>query len=141
MSKSVKYAVSLILILLTVLSPVGLFSSDITAFAAKKKELNADEVFLKQKTSITCTLASAAMLMRRTAICASYSDWEDITEENIRETAWVEDLGLLWNFTCFNITIGHGYFLSSNKKEEIIELLAKNPQGIVIYNTGNKNTA
>ena len=138
MSKSVKYAVSLILILLTVLSPAGLLSSDITAFAAKKKELNAEDVFLKQKTSITCTLASAAMLMRRTAICASYSDWDDITEENIRETAWVEDLGLLWNFTCFNITIGHGYFLSDNKKEEIIELLEENPQGIVIYNTGNK---
>ena len=138
MSKFLKCAVSFILIILTIFSPAGLLSSSVTASAAKKKDLNAEEVFLKQKTPITCTLASAAMLMRRTAICASYSDWEDITEENIRETAWIEDLGLLWNFTCFNITIGHGYFQTSNKKAEIIELLKENPQGIVIYNTGNK---
>lgn len=139
MSKSVKCIVSIFLIILTVLTPVGVFSSAITASAATYKDLNADNVFLKQKTSVTCTLASAAMLMRRTAICAESYDWENITEENIRETAWIEGTGLRWNYTCYNITIGHGYFSSDvDNKEELLKLLEENPQGVVIYNGGLK---
>lgn len=137
MSRSVKFTISIMLILLTVFSPMSILPSSVTASAATQKALNADNVFLKQKTSITCTLASAAMLMRRTAMCASFSDWTDITEENIRETAWVDGLGLLWSFTCFNITMGHGYFSDKDKKAEILDLLKENPQGFVIYNTGN----
>lgn len=139
MSKSVKCIVSVLLIILTVLTPMGALSSTITASAATYKDLNADNVFLKQKTSVTCTLASAAMLMRRTAICAEFYDWENITEENIRETAWIEGTGLRWNYTCYNITIGHGYFSSEvDNKEELLKLLELNPQGVVIYNGGLK---
>lgn len=139
MSKSVKCIVSIILIILTVLTPMGVFSSAITASAATYSALNAENVFLKQKTSVTCTLASAAMLMRRTAICAEYYDWENITEENIRETAWIEGTGLRWNYTCYNITMGHGYFSSEvDNKEELLKLLEQNPQGVVIYNGGLK---
>ena len=88
MSKSVKYIVSILLVILTVLTPLSVFPSAITASAVTYSDLNAENVFLKQQTSITCTLASAAMLMRRTAICSEYDDWENITEENIRQIAW-----------------------------------------------------
>lgn len=138
MSKSVKFIVCILLIFLTVSSPVGIFPSVVTVSAATKKELNSENVFLKQQTPVTCTLASAAMLMRRTAICSDSADWEYITEENIRETAWIEGLGLRWNFTCFNITMGHGYFSDNNIKNEILNLLESNPQGFVIYNTGSE---
>lgn len=139
MSKSVKNIICILLTLLTFLSPVGILPSSLTASAATYDDLNSDDVFLKQQTAITCTLASAAMLMRRTAICADFSDWTDITESNIRETAWIDGLGLLWSFTYHNITMGHGYFSGSNNKKEIIKLLEKNPQGFVIYNTGNED--
>lgn len=137
MSKSVKYIVSILLVILTVLTPLSVFPSAITASAVTYSDLNAENVFLKQQTSITCTLASAAMLMRRTAICSEYDDWENITEENIRQIAWIEGTGLRWNYTCYNITIGHGYFSAEvDNKEELLKLLELNPQGVVIYNGG-----
>lgn len=136
MSKSVKCIVSILLILLTVCAPIGVLPSAVTAYAATTADLNSDSVFLKQNTAVTCTLSSAAMLMRRTAICADYAFWEEITEENIRETAWVDGLGLLWNYTSYNITVGHGYFADKDNKAEMLSLLEQHPQGIVIYNGG-----
>lgn len=137
MSKSVKYMVSIFLVILTVLTPFSALPSAITASAVTYSDLNAENVFLKQQTSITCTLASAAMLMRRTAICSEFDDWENITETNIREIAWIEGTGLRWNYTSYNITIGHGYFSAEvDNKDELLKLLEQNPQGVVIYNGG-----
>lgn len=110
----------------------------VSASAATHEDINAENVFVKQDTPVTCTLASAAMLMRRTAICAGLAEWEYITEENIRETAWINGVGLRWDFTCFNITIGHGYFSGNNNKNEMLHLLESNPHGLVIYNTENE---
>ena len=139
MSKSVKCLLAVILTLLTVYTPVGFVFSDITAFAATEEELNRPNVFLKQQTSVTCTLASAAMLMRRTAICAGMESWAEITEENIRPVAWTNGVGLRWNFTYSNITIGHGYFAGDDNKTELLNLLEQYPQGLVIYNAGNED--
>ncbi len=139
MSKSVKCIVALILILLTVFAPVGYLPTEVTASAATEEELNRPNVFLKQQTSVTCTLSSAAMLMRRTAICANMEKWEEITEENIRPVGWTNGVGLRWNFTFSNITIGHGYFSDDDNKTEILNLLEQYPQGLVIYNAGNED--
>ena len=139
MSKSVKCIVALFLILLTVFAPVGLLPAEVTAFAASEEELNRPNVFLKQQTPVTCTLASAAMLMRRTAICANMEEWEEITEENIRSVGWTNGVGLRWNFTFSNITIGHGYFSGDDNKAELLSLLEQYPQGLVIYNAGNED--
>ena len=139
MSKSVQCIVSIILILVTVFVPVGLLPTEVTASAASEEELNRPNVFLKQQTTVTCTLASAAMLMRRTAICANMEEWEEITEENIRPVAWTNGVGLRWNFTFSNITIGHGYFSGSGNKTELLNLLEQYPQGLVIYNAGNED--
>lgn len=110
----------------------------IHSFATSFTNINEEEVFLKQQTSVTCTLSSAAMLLRRTAIIAGYSDWRSITEANIRSVGWVDGLGLLWNFSYRNLKIGHGYFSGTSTKEDMLDMLEKYPQGIVIYNGGNK---
>lgn len=137
MSKSVKRIICMLLILLTVCTPTGILPSAVSASAAVIDDMNLESVFVKQQTPVTCTLASAAMLMRRTAIAAGYTDWEAITEENIRSVAWVDGTGLLWNFTYNNLTVGHGYFAGDNNKLEILNMLEKYPQGFVIYNFRN----
>lgn len=109
------------------------------ASAVSFADINSDDVFLKQETSVTCTLSSAAMMMRRTAIIAGFSDWAEITEQSIRETAWIEGLGLRWDYTYFDMTVGHGYYPEdSDHKLFMLDLLERYPQGVVVYNTGNQ---
>ena len=69
MSKFSKKTISYILAIIILFAPVSSLTG-VRAYAAKYDDLNASDVFLKQKTSITCTLSSAAMMFRRTAICA-----------------------------------------------------------------------
>ena len=137
MKKITKYITALILALSVIFVPVNIQGTGLVSSAATFAQLNAGNVFLKQNTSVTCTLASAAMILRRTAIAAGYNDWEQITEENIRNVGWVDGIGLLWNFSCYNMTIGHGYFSGTDNKMSMIDLLEKYPQGVVIYNGGN----
>ncbi len=138
MSKTVKFLSVIILIILTAFTPFGILSSEVSVSAASMSDINQPNVFLKQQTSVTCTLSSAAMLMRRTAICADMEGWEEITEENIRPFGWTNGIGLRWNFTYKNITIGHGYFSGEDNKLELLNLLEQYPQGFVIYNAGNE---
>lgn len=107
--------------------------------AADFDDINTDSVFLKQQTSITCTLASATMMLRRTAIIADFAEWAEITETGLMEVAWIEGVGLRWDFSYYGMTVGHGYYPSdSDKKLFMIDLLEKYPQGVVVYNTGKK---
>lgn len=117
--------------------PVFFVSGNTVAEAATFREMNNDEVFLKQNTSITCTLSAAAMMLRRTAMCAGYADWRDITEESIKEEGWVEGVGLRWKFTVYGMSTDHSYLFGNTKKQQLIELLDKYPQGFVIYNSGS----
>ena len=137
MFRFAKFTMILLLILATVVYPVAFPGHAIISSAASYNDLNDESVFLKQQTSVTCTLSSMAMLMRRTAIAAGSSDWEEITEYSIRPTAWIEGMGLRWSFTCYDMTAGHDYFTKSNQKAEMLSLLNKYPQGVVIYNSGN----
>lgn len=135
MSKIGNKLLSVILALIFVLSPVSVLTG-VTVFAADFDDINVDSVFLKQNTSVTCTLASAAMMLRRTAICAGYTNWGEITEESIRNDAWVDGVGLLWSINTYGMKVGHGYFSGSDTKMDMIDLLDKYPQGVVIYNSG-----
>ena len=139
MSKIIKGFLSIILIFALVITPFGAAPYVLDASAATVTDINQPNVFLKQQTNVTCTLASAAMLMRRTAICSDMQGWEEITEENIRPFAWTNGIGLRWNFTYNNITIGHGYFSGDDNKLEILSLLEQYPQGFVIYNAYNED--
>ncbi len=134
MTKYFKRFFSFILI-----SVICLHSLFISASAVNSDDINLESVFLKQETAVTCTLSSATMMLRRTAIIAGFTDWAEITEPNIRDTAWIDGVGLRWDFSFYGMTVGHGYYPEdTDKKLFMLELLDKFPQGVVVYNTGKK---
>ena len=76
--------------------------------AALAVDLNVDAGFyFKQSRGGTCTLASAAMMLRRRAYFDGLTDWSTVTENSVRSTAWSN--GLSHSFTY------------------------KHPEGIVLY--------
>ncbi len=106
--------------------------------AATFNDINQSGIFVKQQTNYTCTLASAVMLVRRTALAAGNYNWSSITESSMRGTAWLEGSGLYYNFTYAGVSVGHTS-ISSNRKSTYINLLKTYPQGVVAYNQGNGN--
>lgn len=97
-------------------------------------DLNVDAGFyFKQSRSGTCTLASAAMMLRRRAYLDGLGDWVDVTENSVRSTAWAN--GLSHSFTYMAMQVGYATLPSSleEKKQTLIRLLKQHPEGIVIY--------
>ena len=97
-------------------------------------DLNVDAGFyFKQSRGGTCTLASAAMMLRRRAFLDGLTDWTDVTENSIRSTAWSG--GLSHNFNYNAMQVGYATLPSGNaaKTEVLIQLLAQHPEGIVLY--------
>ncbi|MGN0707850.1 MAG: hypothetical protein ACI4JC_07610 [Faecalibacterium sp.] len=102
--------------------------------SALAADLNVDAGFyFKQSRGGTCTLASAAMMLRRRAYLDGMGDWVDVTENSVRSSAWVN--GLSHNFTYNAMQVGYATLPSSQeeKKQVLIQLLEEHPEGIVIY--------
>ena len=102
--------------------------------AALAVDLNVDAGFyFKQSRGGTCTLASAAMMLRRRAYFDGRTDWVDVTENSVRSTAWSN--GLAHSFTYREMQVAYAT-LPSNHQEKtqlLIQLLAQHPEGIVLY--------
>ncbi len=102
--------------------------------AALAVDLNVDAGFyFKQSRGGTCTLASAAMMLRRRAYFDGLTDWSTVTENSVRSTAWSN--GLSHSFTYKEMQVGYAT-LPSRKQEKIqtlITLLSQHPEGIVLY--------
>lgn len=102
--------------------------------AALAVDLNVDAGFyFKQSRGGTCTLASAAMMLRRRAYFDGLTDWTTVTENSVRSTAWAN--GLSHSFTYKEMQVGYAT-LPSRKQEKIqtlITLLSQHPEGIVLY--------
>lgn len=96
------------------------------------EELNEDSVFLKQSQARICTLTASTMMLRRAAMLSGDEDWDEITESSVRKNAWVEGTGLKWNFSSAGFSVTQK---SLSSKKELISMLEKHPEGIVIYNT------
>ena len=114
-----------------VLSLVFLFTCLPAALAV---DLNVDAGFyFKQSRGGTCTLASAAMMLRRLAYFDGLTDWVDVTENSVRSTAWSN--GLSHSFTYNEMQVGYATLPSSTqaKTSVLIQLLAQHPEGIVLY--------
>ncbi len=97
-------------------------------------DLNVDAGFyFKQSRGGTCTLASAAMMLRRRAYLDGLHDWVDVTENSVRSTAWSG--GLSHSFTYKAMQVGYGTLPAGKaaKTEVLIQLLAEHPEGIVLY--------
>lgn len=117
-------------IVLTVLMMIALVP---TALAATKEEINQPEVFLKQEDNGTCTLASTAMMLRRTAMLRGDQDWDTITEASCREAFWIGGRGLPYRFEYDGITVKHARLPGGEANVQVlIDLLAEHPEGIVI---------
>ena len=76
--------------------------------AALAVDLNVDAGFyFKQSRGGTyCTLASAAMMLRRRAYFDGLTDWSTVTENSVRSTAWSN--GLSHSFTYKEMQVGYG---------------------------------
>lgn len=130
--KKAKKILSFCLALMMLISCVNA----VDAKAATFNDINQSGVFVKQQTNYTCTLASAVMLVRRTAMAAGNNNWSSITESSMRGTAWLEGSGLYYNFTYAGVSVGHST-IGSNRKSTYINLLKTYPQGVVAWNGGN----
>ena len=89
--------------------------------------------YFKQSRGGTCTLASAAMMLRRRAYLDGLDSWVDVTENGVRSSAWAN--GLRHSFTYNAMQVGYATLPSSTaeKTETLIALLAEHPEGIVLY--------
>ena len=102
--------------------------------AALAVDLNVDAGFyFKQSRGGTCTLASAAMMLRRRAYFDGLTDWSTVTENSVRSTAWSN--GLSHSFTYQGMHVGYATLPSGTtaKKEALIRILAEHPEGVVLY--------
>ena len=102
--------------------------------AALAVDLNVDAGFyFKQSRGGTCTLASAAMMLRRRAYFDGLTDWTDVTENSVRSTAWAN--GLAHSFTYKEMQVGYATLPSAlqSKTAVLISLLEQHPEGIVLY--------
>lgn len=97
-------------------------------------DLNVDAGFyFKQSRGGTCTLASAAMMLRRRAFLDGLTDWTDVTENSVRGSAWSGGLAHSFNYNAMQV--GYATLPSGTeaKKQVLIQLLAEHPEGIVLY--------
>lgn len=95
-----------------------------------------DEVFVTQIGYHTCTLCSAAMMLRARMYLSGNSDWDQVTEPGIRSVAWLEGAGLRWTFTYTingsSMTVNHKS-LSGISIEGLKAVLDKYPEGVVLH--------
>jgi len=114
------------------LTPVCAFAlSDNQASAVTAADLNADEVFVKQHTSYTCTLSSNTMLLRRAAMLKGM-DWQSITEESCRNSFWIEGTGMPFSYTYQGIHVESQRIYGSSA-ETLRQMLKEHPEGVVAY--------
>lgn len=124
-------------ILSVVLTVIMMLSLASAALAATMDDINQDQVFLKQERNGTCTLASTAMMLRRTAMLRGDQDWASITEASCREAFWTSGRGLPYKFEYEGMTVNHGRLPGGEANRQIlIDMLAEHPEGFVLHAPG-----
>lgn len=120
-----------------VLSLLLIFCISATSYAATFEDLNEPEMFFKQHTDYTCTLASATMMIKRAARALGKKNWEEITEEKVSSSAWLEYEGLLWEFSYDGIAVRHASLPGGSANRDYLKAyLRDHPEGIEIYDEG-----
>lgn len=102
--------------------------------AALALDMNVDAGFyFKQSRNGTCTLASAAMMLRRRAYIDGLDDWYDVTENTVRSSAWSG--GLSHSFTYNEMQVAYATLPSgtAEKTQTLVTLLSQHPEGVVLY--------
>ncbi len=107
-----------------------------TSNAATFNDINASDVFLKQSEGDTCTLAAAAMMVRRAALATGNANWKSITEASMKSTAWTTG-GLRFEFSYAGISVDCVKLPGgSSNTATLIDLLNKHPEGVAIWDAG-----
>jgi hypothetical protein len=88
-------------------------------------------VYFTQEGQTTCTLASAAMMLRTRAYQLG-KNWQGVTESSVKGTAWINGSGLRWSFTYDGMSVAHASYYGMSLTT-LKSLLDKNPAGIVLY--------
>ena len=129
--KQLKRILCLILTMCMILGMTPLSAKEVKAATSLP-----DEIYLTQNVSGTCTLCSAAMMLRARTYLSNNSSWNSITENGIRSTAWMEGVGLIWDWTykinnC-SIRVSHASVsgISVNSLKNILDC---HPEGIVLH--------
>lgn len=97
------------------------------------------DIYLQQENSVTCTLCSAAMVLRARTYLCNNSKWKDITESSIGSTAWRNGYGLKRDFTyqfdgnSVRMVYNESGALSSSSLKTILD---NHPEGIILYCSG-----
>lgn len=105
-------------------------------------EINKSEVFLKQELSNSCTACAATMLIRRVAMMRGDSNWNTISESEVRAACGWESVGLGWDFSVRGIRLLHSYDIPSGydaKASALRDMLSQYPEGIVVYDENSTN--
>lgn len=130
MKKMAKRVVGLALVLVCLLACIP------QSYAVQTAAALPDELFLTQNVSGTCTLSSAAMMLRTAMYLHGNPDWTKVTENSLRPSAWVEGVGLKWNFSH---TVGDTkvkvsrYVQSGFTIKQLKAVLDAHPEGVVLY--------
>lgn len=90
-------------------------------------------VYLEQPRRHTCTLTAATMMLRNYAEQTD-GDGEAVTLGAVQAAAW-NSRGLKWDFTVggVNVLCSHDVKDEADKKAYLIDMLARHPEGFVIY--------
>ena len=117
-------ALLLTFLLLAALAPAAL--------AAELPDFNETQVFIKQeRSSGTCTLASAAMMLRRAALLSGDPNWDQITEVSCRPVFWRG--GLPHSFSYGGYSVGHAWLPGgAANRDALAKVLAQHPEGVVL---------
>ena len=95
-----------------------------------------DSVYLWQLERGTCTIWSAAMMMRAKAYLSGCSNWADITAYTMQNVAWVNGIGLngafTYSFSGNSISVGSRNY-NGLTLQNVRELLYCNPEGFTLY--------
>lgn len=112
------------ILLLAALSPAVL--------AAGLPDIDEPQVFIKQtRSSGTCTLASAAMMLRRAAILSGDADWAQTDEASCRSAFWRG--GLPYKFSYGDFSVDHAWLPGGEANREVLaRVLEQHPEGVVI---------
>lgn len=103
---------------------------------AEAAQVVPDAVAVAQSQSGTCTLASAAMMIRARMYLSGNSKWRSITEHDIRGDVWLEGAGIYysWTYTTVGVIItGDHEDVSGISEGQLSALLKRHPEGIELY--------
>lgn len=107
----------------------------VLAAPAIAAEQDVPALYLQQSRHGTCTLASAAMMVRSLLYRNGVDAWAGATEQDVGRAAWCSD-GLIWSWTYSidgnTVAVAHDS-LSGISAGALEDLLSWYPEGIVLY--------